>query len=265
MCAWRYRYRGLLSILEGLGSYMGKGFFRISLASAVAAVVLVAGCVDGASGSAQKAKFNPENELHQTSYMVGRDIGRTLKEMDAGLDIDIVMKAFLEVVNDVPAQLSDSALAAIDMRFRRELQELRRRRQEEAEAKSLEEARAFLEANKNNPGVVVTESGLQYVVITEGTGPKPTATDRVRVHYHGTLTDGTVFDSSVDRGEPAVFPLNSVIMGWTEALQLMSTGSKYRLFIPPELAYGRQGMRRGNIGPNAALIFEVELLGIGEE
>lgn len=108
----------------------------------------------------------------------------------------------------------------------------------------------------------VTESGLQYQVIKEGTGPKPKANDQVKVHYVGTLINGTKFDSSIDRGQPATFPLNGVIPGWTEALQLMNVGSKYKLFIPGKLAYGENGQPQGGIGPNEVLIFEVELLEI---
>ena len=120
----------------------------------------------------------------------------------------------------------------------------------------------FLEQNKQRAGVETTPSGLQYEVLTEGNGPKPKATDKVKCHYHGTLIDGTIFDSSVQRGQPATFPLNMVIKGWTEALQLMSVGSKYRLFLHPTLAYGDR--QTGSvIGPNSTLIFDVELLGIG--
>lgn len=124
----------------------------------------------------------------------------------------------------------------------------------------LNEGLAFLESNKNKPGVIVLPSGLQYEIITEGSGAKPTATQTVTCHYHGTLTNGTVFDSSVKRGAPASFPLNRVISGWTEALQLMPVGSKWRLFLPPQLAYG--SMQIGSIPANSTLIFEVELLGI---
>jgi FKBP-type peptidyl-prolyl cis-trans isomerase FklB len=120
----------------------------------------------------------------------------------------------------------------------------------------------FLEENKKREGVQTTASGLQYEVLTEGDGPKPKATDKVKCHYHGTLIDGTVFDSSVQRGQPATFPLNMVISGWTEALQLMSVGSKYRLFLHPTLAYGER-QTGAVIGPNSTLIFDVELLGIG--
>lgn len=120
----------------------------------------------------------------------------------------------------------------------------------------------FLEQNKQRAEVHTTASGLQYEVLTEGSGPKPKATDKVKCHYHGTLTDGTIFDSSVQRGQPATFPLNMVIKGWTEALQLMSVGSKYRLFLHPSLAYGDR-QTGAVIGPNSTLIFDVELLGIG--
>jgi len=119
----------------------------------------------------------------------------------------------------------------------------------------------FLEANKLKPGVVELPSGLQYEVIHNGEGPKPLATNKVTCHYHGTLIDGTVFDSSVKRGQPATFPLNGVIKGWTEGLQLMNQGSKWRFFIPPQLGYGDRQVS-AQIGPNSTLVFEVELLGI---
>lgn len=125
-------------------------------------------------------------------------------------------------------------------------------------SKNLEEGLAFLKKNAERPEVFSLPSGMQYEVIAAGEGPKPSATDRVTTHYHGTTIDGKVFDSSVERGEPASFPLNQVISGWTEALQLMSVGSKWRLFIPPHLAYGERGA--GSIAPNSTLIFEVELL-----
>jgi FKBP-type peptidyl-prolyl cis-trans isomerase FklB len=132
---------------------------------------------------------------------------------------------------------------------------------EKAEA-NLKAGQEFLDANKQKPGVVALPSGLQYEVITEGTGPKPNASDKVTCHYHGTLIDGTVFDSSVKRGQPASFPLNMVIKGWTEGVPLMNVGSKYRFFIPPQLGYGDRQVG-AQIGPNSTLVFEVELLGIG--
>lgn len=128
-------------------------------------------------------------------------------------------------------------------------------------AENLAEGTKFLAENKNNDGVVELPSGLQYKVLNDGDGDIPSLTDQVKCHYHGTLIDGTVFDSSVQRGQPAVFPVNGVIKGWVEALQLMSTGSKWRLFVPSDLAYGQQGAG-GAIGPNSTLIFDVELLEI---
>lgn len=134
--------------------------------------------------------------------------------------------------------------------------------QEVAKAKATEEGKKFLEANAKKPGVKTTASGLQYEVISAGDGTKPILQDKVKVHYHGTLTNGTVFDSSVDRGEPISFPLNGVIQGWQEGLQLMPKGSKYRLFIPASLGYGDRPA--GKIPANSVLIFDVELLGINE-
>ena len=126
---------------------------------------------------------------------------------------------------------------------------------------NLKAGQDFLEANKAKPGIVALPSGLQYEIITEGSGAKPLASNKVTCHYHGTLIDGTVFDSSVQRGQPATFPLNAVIKGWTEGLQLMPTGSKWRFFIPPQLGYGDRQVG-GQIGPNSTLVFEVELLGV---
>jgi len=133
-------------------------------------------------------------------------------------------------------------------------------RNEKASA-NLKAGQEFLATNKQKPGVTTLPSGLQYEVITEGTGIKPLARNNVTCHYHGTLIDGTVFDSSVKRGQPATFPLNRVISGWTEGLQLMGVGSKWRFFIPPNLAYGER-QTGSDIGPNSTLIFEVELLGV---
>ena len=131
----------------------------------------------------------------------------------------------------------------------------------EKAAANLKAGLDFLEANKQKPGIIALPSGLQYEVITEGSGPKPTANSKVTCHYHGTLIDGTVFDSSVQRGQPATFPLNMVIKGWTEGVQLMPQGSKWRFYIPPQLAYGDRQVS-AQIGPNSTLIFDVELIGI---
>lgn len=131
----------------------------------------------------------------------------------------------------------------------------------EKAAANLKAGQDFLAANRQKPGIVELPSGLQYEIITSGTGLKPLATNKVTCHYHGTLIDGTVFDSSVKRGQPATFPLNAVIKGWTEGLQLMATGSKWRFFLPPQLAYGDRQVS-AQIGPNSTLIFEVELIAV---
>ncbi len=151
-----------------------------------------------------------------------------------------------------------------DVLLRREFDKVNQRKEAQKAtlgAANVEAGKKFLEENKTKEGVVTTESGLQYQVITEGTGVKPTLTDRVKCHYHGTLIDGTVFDSSVERKEPAVFPVNGVIKGWTEALQMMPVGSKWKLFIPADLAYGEAGAG-DKVLPNSTLVFDVELIDI---
>jgi FKBP-type peptidyl-prolyl cis-trans isomerase len=241
-----------------------KGLFLgLAAASAAVGAVLLISCEGGSKG-AGKVQFDPSNELHQVSYVVGRDMGNTLREMDAGLDLGVVALAMREAVDSIGPQFSDSALKAIDQRFRRELSEKRRQKRQAVEDAALAVANEFLERNRAIPGVVTTQSGLQYQVITEGTGKKPTENDKVKVHYHGTLPDGTVFDSSISRGEPVTLAVTGLIAGWTEALQLMSVGSKYRIVVPPHLAYGSRGARPP-IGPNMALVFEIELLDIEKD
>ncbi|MEG9476681.1 FKBP-type peptidyl-prolyl cis-trans isomerase [Mannheimia bovis] len=190
-------------------------------------------------------------------YGIGLQIGQQL--LGSGMDVnaEAVARGIYDVLsNNQPAIDLNEVTAA--------LQELGQRA-EAAQAEAFKaidaENKAFLEENKKAKGVVVTESGLQYEILTEGTGEKPTASSTVRVHYTGSLIDGTVFDSSVKRGQPAEFPVNGVIRGWTEALQLMPVGSKWRLTIPQELAYGERGAG-ASIPPFATLIFEVELLDI---
>ncbi|UKH25344.1 peptidylprolyl isomerase [Actinobacillus pleuropneumoniae] len=190
-------------------------------------------------------------------YGIGLQIGQQLLSSGMEVDAEAVARGINDVLNQNPP--------AIDLNdVTKALQELGARAEAaQAEAFKAIEAdnKAFLEENKKAKGVVVTESGLQYEVLTEGTGAKPTADSTVRVHYTGSLIDGTVFDSSVKRGTPAEFPVGGVIKGWTEALQLMTVGSKWRLTIPQELAYGERGAG-ASIPPFATLIFEVELLDI---
>jgi FKBP-type peptidyl-prolyl cis-trans isomerases 1 len=196
----------------------------------------------------------------RAGYGMGVNIGSTLASQGLlnDLDLDAMILGIRDAVGGDLKLSDDEILGA--------LQELQAKKQAEAQAAMAAQAQAgrdFLEQNAKRDGVTTTASGLQYEVVTKGSGgPKPTESDVVNVHYHGTLIDGTVFDSSVDRGEPVSFPLGDVIPGWTEGLQLMSVGDKFRFVIPSELAYGPMGA--GPIPPNSPLIFEVELLGIEE-
>lgn len=203
-----------------------------------------------------------KTEKDKTSYMIGMLWGKQLQDIKGDVDLATIQKALNDSFAGGKTLMSEEEAQKVSGEFRQALQTKR----EADRAKSAGENKAkgdeFLAKNKTAAGVKTTESGLQYSVIKEGTGAKPKATDQVKVHYVGTLLNGTKFDSSIDRGQPATFPLNGVIPGWTEALQLMTVGSKYKLFIPGNLAYGEQGQPQGGIGPNEVLIFEVELLEI---
>jgi FKBP-type peptidyl-prolyl cis-trans isomerase FkpA len=200
-------------------------------------------------------------EKDKVSYMVGMQIGGSLAQIQDEIDLKVVFSAIEGALAGKDPLLTPEQAMEVQRTFAERLQGKRAAEMQEMAVKNKAEGEAFLAKNKSAAGVQTTASGLQYQVATNGTGPRPTATDTVRVHYVGTLLDGTKFDSSVDRGEPAQFALNAVIPGWTEALQLMPVGSKYKLWIPSELAYGDRGTP-GPIGPNTTLVFEVELLEI---
>ena len=202
------------------------------------------------------AMETPEERL---SYTIGMDIGQSLSEQGMELDIDLLVEALRASYAGEETRLTqEEALAEREAFMQRRQQEMAEQ-QSALAAENLEAGQAFLAENRQNPDVQETASGLQYRVIEEGTGASPEATDRVTVHYVGTLIDGTEFDSSRARGEPATFALNQVIPGWTEGVQLMREGATYEFFIPSDLAYGEQG-RPGPIGPNSTLVFEVELI-----
>jgi len=197
----------------------------------------------------------PETEMEKVSYSLGVNMASSVKQQGMEtIDAQAVAKAFADVFEGSDLDISEEESMTI-------LQDFFGKMQAEKSAKANEAGAAYLAENGDKDGVITTESGLQYEVIVSGDGAKPTTTDQVTVHYHGMLTDGTVFDSSVDRGQPATFGVTQVIKGWTEALQLMSIGDKWKLTIPAGLAYGDQGAG-GMIGPGATLVFEVELLGI---
>ncbi len=200
------------------------------------------------------------SEVDSVSYAFGINIGESLGRMNIeGLNAKIVAKGIADMIEKEGANAkmtNDEAVALLNNYFQK--------KQMEAVTKNLKEGEEFLAKNKNEEGVKTTESGLQYKVTTEGSGPKPAATDEVEVHYRGTTLDGKEFDSSYERGEPAKFRLDGVIRGWTEGLQLVNEGSKVTFWIPSDLAYGEQGAG-GAIGPNSTLIFEVELLKVVKE
>lgn len=191
--------------------------------------------------------------MDKLSYSIGLGIGQNLRGMGLKeINVEDFAQAIKDVISNAPTAISHKEAQTIVNEYFEKLEA-------RINAENMEKGKAFLEENKKNPNVKVLPSGLQYEVIREGNGKKPKTTDRVRCHYEGTLIDGTVFDSSYRRNEPATFPLNGVIKGWTEGLQLMSEGAKYRFFIPYQLAYGAAGAG-ASIPPYAALIFDVELI-----
>lgn len=195
------------------------------------------------------------------SYIIGEDIGRSLFREGYDLEIEVMIDALrMAAKGDTQNLLSEEEKNTIMAVWQQEMQAKKQAQMQQEGLQAREEGKLFLTANRNQEGVKETESGLQYKVIQEGTGVKPMATDTVNVHYHGKLINGNVFDSSVERGEPISFPLNQVIQGWTEGLQLMTVGSKYTFFIPADLAYGDSPV--GTIPAGSTLVFDVELLGV---
>jgi len=200
---------------------------------------------------------NLKTEMEKVSYSLGISVAKSVKSQGLeSIDSEAVAKAFKDVFEGNTLQISEDEANVV-------LQDYFGKLANKKQQANVEAGQKFLSENAKREGVVTTATGLQYEILQKGSGASPKESDKVTVHYHGTLIDGTVFDSSVDRGQPATFPVNGVIPGWVEALQLMNTGSKYKLFIPSNLAYGERGAG-GAIGPNATLIFEVELISIGE-
>lgn len=220
---------------------------------AVLAVTIAYGC--------QPSVPPIETDMDRVSYAIGYDIGRSIQgEQIEGLDLDVLFRGMKDAATGEGVLTDDEMMDAL-MKFQQDMMERQQSQARELGANNLAEGQIFLDMNAQRDEVSVTPSGLQYRVIEEGSGPRPGPESEVTVHYRGTLIDGTEFDSSFSRGEPASFPLNRVIPGWTEGLQLMREGSTFEFFIPSELGYGERGTQ-GIIGPNAVLIFEVELISI---
>lgn len=226
----------------------------------VLAAAVLAAFTAGAAHAQQKIE-KLETEKQKTSYMVGMMFGQQLGSIKDEIDPAIVAQAMSTSLAGGNLLMTQEEAQTVSQEFSRKMQGKMEADRKVAADKNKADGEKFLAANKGKPNIKSTASGLQYQVITEGKGPKPKASDTVRVHYTGTLLDGTKFDSSVDRGQPAEFPLSGVIPGWTEGLQLMPVGSKFKFWIPSNLAYGEQGTP-GPIGPNATLSFDVELLEI---
>lgn len=238
--------------------------FKKPLALAAVALV-VTGCMQQEKFPVSEAA--PEAEQDKMAYAFGSTLGEYVgdtlnrqEEAEFVLNRDLVIAGFVDAVKG-DAKISQAEAEELITAMQTQIAE---QRATVVGGKALEEGEAYQAENAKKEGVTVTESGLQYEVMQEGPegGAQPAATDLVEVHYHGTLISGEVFDSSVDRGEPLVLPLNRVIAGWTEGVQLMSVGDKYRFVIPADLAYGERGAGNGQIPPNATLVFEVELLNI---
>ncbi|HKZ46030.1 MAG TPA: FKBP-type peptidyl-prolyl cis-trans isomerase [Thermodesulfobacteriota bacterium] len=220
-------------------------------------IVLVAGCVNAGDNTALKS------EKDKVSYSIGLNIGNNFKSQSVDINPDILAKGVKDALSGSKSLMTEKEIQETMAAFQKEMNAKQTERIKALAEKNKKDGEAFLAENKKKEGVKTTASGMQYKIIKAGNGAKPKATDTVAVNYRGTLIDGTEFDSSYKRGEPTIFPLNGIIPGWLEALQLMPVGSKWQLFLPPALAYGERGSGR-EIGPNAALVFDVELLSINK-
>lgn len=228
------------------------------LGTLVLGAFLVPACLVSVGNAEDKALSTDKEKL---SYSMGMDLGKYLNGMKDKIEFDVLKQGIEDGYSGVESKLSEDEIKAVQQKFAADMQAEKEAELAEMKTKNMAAGQAFLEENKKKEGVKVTESGLQYEVLEAADGEKPKASDTVKVDYVGTLVDGTEFDSSIKRGEPAVFPVDKVIPGWTEALQLMEVGSKYRVVIPAELAYGDRGAPPV-IEPNSVLVFEISLLDI---
>lgn len=226
---------------------------RVALAASMAVLLMASGC------TAQEKKVELNSLKDKVSYGIGMNIGKDFKEQEIDVDVNLLARGIKDSLTGSAPALTDEQMQEAFEAFQKELVAKQEAKGKAAAEKNLKDSEAFLAENGKKEGVVTLPSGLQYKVIQEGSGKTPSATDTVTVHYRGTLVDGSEFDSSHKRGEPATFPVSGVIPGWTEALQLMKEGAKWQVVIPPALAYGERGAAPV-IAPNSTLVFEVELI-----
>jgi FKBP-type peptidyl-prolyl cis-trans isomerase FklB len=227
-------------------------------------LALIVGFMVLASPVVAAQKMELKTQKDKASYAIGLDMGSSLKKNEIDVNADALVRGIKDALSGGQKLMTDQEISETIMGLQKELQTKQQSRVKAAADKNKKEGEDFLAENKKKEGVVTLPSGLQYKIIKPGTGKSPKATDSVSVHYKGTLIDGTEFDSSYKRGQAATFPVNGVIAGWTEALQLMKEGATWKLFIPANLAYGERGAPP-TIGPNATLIFEVELVSIAKK
>jgi FKBP-type peptidyl-prolyl cis-trans isomerase FklB len=225
----------------------------------ILAAILSVGFFFGVCQAADKVDLKDQKD--KESYSLGYQFGETLKMQGIDLNLDVYISALRDALGDKEPQMSAEEMRSTVIGLRQRLAVAQQKALKEQGDKNLTEGRAFLAENGKKKGVKTLPSGLQYKVLSEGTGKTPKKNDTVTVHYRGTLVDGTEFDSSIARGQPATFKVDGVIPGWTEALQLMKVGAKWQIFIPPELAYGERGVP-SHIPPQSVLIFEVELISV---
>jgi len=225
--------------------------------------LLIAAVLPFAAQAADKAAADLKTDDQRTSYSMGLRYGENFARDYKEINLPAFYQGLEDGFKGAHPKMSQAEVDTALQAFQRRRMEEQIKAQQKAGEANKAASDAFLAKNKTRPGVVTTADGLQYEVLKKGSGASPAPTDKVTVHYQGTLPDGTVFDSSIERGQPATFPVNGVIHGWTEALQLMHVGDKWKLYLPPELAYGARGAG-SKIGPNQMLIFEVELLDIAK-
>jgi len=251
-----------LQLLSGNKLEIKRKMKGDSMKTKIALIALMAVGLAACDNKKEEAEpFALDSDVKKFSYAMGMDVGNSLKGLDASVDSEAFSQAVSDALAGKAPLLAPEESAKIKQEFFKKKQETQMAERKASGDKNKAEGEAFLAENAKKEGVKVTASGLQYEIITKGDGKKPVTTDKVKVHYKGTLINGEEFDSSYSRGQPISFPLNGVIKGWTEGVALMPVGSKYKFTIPSELAYGERGAG-AKIGPNAVLVFEVELLAI---